>query len=272
MIPIYYNDDISQNLTFLPFLVAHLDFGQDSIIIAPNSISESHDPFINKIYYHVNGINLTNIAIRAFIFESKLCLALIFPTGLTDRGGRSRLFISCGFLIKPEFMNLPNPIFHHFLKIILETINSCFSISLPEEGAERLHLYIRNYEKDNDFHIKISMALNFMLRSSQILGEIPIKLHRKNFLSYLKVNKKEKTPKIIYYNRDINLDDLIQIFLSKVLDDLKDLGQTGLQEIFSVNEKLDVGKLLMIPMPKIFDDAVDIKIMNWKKNRYLCIY
>ena len=105
-----YPDDCTRELSFLPFLISHLDMTQDTLIAGPQSLFNfSCDKFIEDVYSHIRVTNLREVALRCFIFTSKLCIALILPTQLTDRGGRPGLFVTIGYLIDIKYLSYGYP-------------------------------------------------------------------------------------------------------------------------------------------------------------------
>src|SRR5207237_1759153 len=81
-LPLYYPDDGSRGAALLPFLVAPVAEFQDTLIVGLQSVAKLHDQFVNELYRHINNVNkvkVDGLAARAFLFRSKLCLAIILP-------------------------------------------------------------------------------------------------------------------------------------------------------------------------------------------------
>lgn len=262
-------------LSFMPFLIGHLDMTQDTLIVGPESLFESsHDKFIEEFYSQIRITDLKEIALRSFIFMSKLCIGLILPTQLTDRGGRKGLFVTIGYLIDNKYLNYsyPNYIFVEFLKYILKAFNCFLSLSLPFEGSDTIIESLQN--DNNDGYIKkLELVVDSLLISSSIFNSILKKNKLYRIVNIIKnIKGKTKIPKVILYPDNIKFDVILEIFVKEVIQGIKKLGNTGLQEIITGGNKFEIGHLLIMQSPKYIVNFEEIKIDKLREIKYIKIY
>lgn len=269
----YYSDS-NRKMPFLPFLVAPVGNMQDTIIVAPQSIAYFQKTFVNSLYSDIGNTNLRSIAARTFIFDSKLCIAVILPTELSDVGGRHGLKLSLGFFIQDEHFRLRSSILAEYLELIFDNFNRIFNISLPKDGGGWLINQLQSNvssESRQLFILKLSAIIESLLMASIAVGEIS-----KSKSSWIdKIKWKfvfgKKLPKAIFYPAGINQQFILNIYLRELGKCLNRKGRTIVQEMTD-NRQQSIDLMPVVEFSEILASANKAKLNKINGKSYLNIY
>ncbi len=273
-LPHYYADNVLIDSPFMPFIVAPVGVSQDTLVLGPQSVAEVHDEFINSLYRHIGSYKIEEMTARAFIFHSKVCVAVLLPTQVTDEGGRDGLIVSIGFFVRRKYIRVQSSILADYLKIYMQTINRQFSLSLPESGSDQLMEIIGGAQGNSDQRkeplFKLQSVMDMLLLASITVGEISKKLPWWSKLPRL--GPRHRLPKTIYYQTGSSYDDVLNIFLKELNQGLKGLGKTGVQQLFDRPDEGE-GLISLIPFTSpIIEDAKAIKLGKCRGKSYLKVY
>lgn len=271
--PIYY-PDAEPNMPFLPFLVAPIGNFQDTLIIGPQSIAKLHDQFINTLYAQIANVTLQSIAARIFVFDSKLCIAVIFPTNVSDKAGRPGLTISMGFFVKDKNYRFHSLILASYLDILFQNFNRVFVLSLPDGGAGKLLNRIQTEQESENWQIvflNLHAILESLLLASVTVGEISDYNNSWLKLPNLNLGWNRKLPKAIFYPAGSDQKEILSIFLKEVGKCFTRRGRTVVWEMIK-NQQSYIDLMPVIEFPEILADAHKVKLRKSQGKGYLTIY
>jgi hypothetical protein len=270
---IYY-PDTDRSVPFLPFLVAPLGDLQDTLILGPQSVARIHDQFINSLYAQIGNRNLQSIAARVFVFNSKLCIAILFPTNLIDKAGRPGLTLSMGFFVNDRNYRLRNSILASYLNILFQNFNRLFNLSLPTKGADQLLHYIQakqGSETHQIFLLNLNAILEALLLASITVGEISeSKTSWFKFPNWI-FRRNRKLPKAVFYPAGSNQQEILSIFLQELGKCLNRFGRTVVQEMIK-DRQHSIDLMPVIEFSEILADASKVRLGKSRGKGYLTIY
>jgi hypothetical protein len=271
---IYYSDDLRRNIPLMPFLVAPVAHFQDTLIVGPQSIAALHDQFINSLYSQIGDVKLQGIVARAFVFDSKLCIAVILPTSLSDEGGRTGLTLSIGFFVRDREFRLCSSTLSLYMDIYLKSLNRIFSLTLPSEGADELLQLIQSEQgtgTQQRARLGLHTVLDSLLLSSIAAGEISSSISSRLKLPRWYFRRKRKLPKAIFYPAGASQQEVLGIFLSELGQGVSRAGITGVQELFE-REQQSFELTPIMPFSNLLADARKVKLKKSNGKSYLTIY
>ena len=247
----------------MPFIVAPFNNFQDTMVLGPQSVSDKHDDFINALYGQIKSLRLERIAARAFIFQDKICISLMFPTQVADAGGRKGLMITLGFLTNRKIFEDNGLVFSEYFELIFKVLNNHLNLHLPNFGMDQL---IKDLNDPSDYiYDKFQSTLDTLLFASKI---IRIKTSTWSFQLFY---RKPKTPKVIYYGGIVDKGNIIDIFLNEVGRFLHRCDIMAIQES-SVTQEDNKQIISILPMPYNIASANSITIGKYAKGVYIRIY
>lgn len=272
-IPYYYEDNPEDDLSLMPFLVAPLGDFQATLILGPQSVAAQHDKFIDSLYRQYTHIDhIKGMYVRAFIFNSRLCLSITLPTSLKDKGGREGLSISIGLFAKRRIFGRFNSVLTAYLKIFLENLNRCFSLSLPTIGADKLLETIQkshNSKDAFDIFVQLLTTLDVLFVASRTIEGLLKTIPWYKAFRFWLWKRKRTSPKTILYPPNANYEEVLAIFLKELNRNLNRLGKTGIEELF---DNSDLGIVSLLPTPQAIINARKVRLGNYRGQPYYRIY
>lgn len=272
-LPQYYEADTDDAPPFMPFIVAHVESSQDTLVVGPQRVAEAHDKFVDSLYGPVSGQKIEGMTARAFLFNSQMCVAVLLPTSLTDEGGRSGLLLAMGFFVKGRQIRIQSSTLADYLRIFLQTINRQFSLSLPQSGADRLTEIIREVKEGGQEHrdslFRLQAVMDALLLASTAVGQVSRKLPW--WYKLPRMAPRREVPKTIYYQDGAAYDDVLDIFLKELSRGLKKFGKTGVLSF--PDEAIEVkGLMTLVPFKGPIEDAKAVRLGKSRGRTYLKIY
>jgi hypothetical protein len=271
-LPIYYDERLERGLPFVPFMVAPLERFQDTLIVGPQAVGKSHDEFIDRLYQQIRNSNLKGMGLRAFVFRSRICVAVLLPTPLSDEAGRAGLPISLGFFTRGTAFSLRTSVLPECLRIYLELLSSTFKLSLPHDGASRLLEVIRDaYNGSEDVKSlrvgELMAVLNSLFTIAATAGDLYRSRRR---WTYLRWRRPRKLPKVILYEADSNYDDLLQVFFRELDVGIRRVGTTAIQQPFKENDGMDF--IALLPLSTYLAKASSVRLKKYRGKSFLSIF
>jgi len=264
---VYYPDDQYQ---ILPFILAHIGQYQDTLILAPQSLAQKHDQFRNAIYSPLSNRKLLSIYSRAFSYDSRLCITLIFPSILKDEGGRSGLLFTVGCMISQDVFRKYHSVCRTYIKLMITQLNEIFDINLFKNGADNLLSKLQDDKNYGDFRKRLEITRNTLLAFIFPMPKIRNSLFR--FPFSLK-SRKKIIPKAILYPTNSMSEKYLDFFLSEI-DSIFE--ESYLKKINVANVSFDEtpGKdiITLIPVDAIPLDVIDARIKKLGDKKYICLY
>lgn len=276
-LPYYYNDDLGGGLSLMPFLVAPLGEFQASILLGPQSVAELHNQFINDLYSQSHNIDVVKGMIaRAFMFHSRLCLAITLPTEQTDKGGREGLSLTFGVLVNKGVIVKYHFALSAYIKVFIDNLNRVFSLSLPAEGADKFLSLIHLAHEQRDFfdvYTQFLSVLDMLILASRTVEDLCVSIPKTRSLLHRlrRWISRWKVPKVIMYPPDSDYEEILSIFFREFNRKISKLGQTGIQVLLSPTSD-KVGIISLIPAPPVISNARKIKYGKHRGKVYLRIY
>ena len=271
-LPVYFDDKLGE-LPIMPFLVASLQNSQDTLLFAPQDVSDSHDRFIDQLYRDIGYDQKTALSIRCFLFNKMISLALLFPTELRDEGGRAGLTVSIGLLLRGNVFTLQSKAVLNYLKVYLNLLNRTFDLSLPQSGADRFLEKIRSAHSKNELNqhselgTKIITLLDSLIIAAASSGEV---VGSRWKWSRRRWRVKRRLPKVIVYDSQADYYELLGFFLHELDRAVTRKGRTGIHEPFT--DRDGTSCISLLALEGCLRDASRVELKKRHRQRYLNIY
>lgn len=256
---LYYPDEECQ---ILPFIIAPIGEYQDTLILAPQSISKIHDQFIRIIYSPIANENIESIYSRAFNYKSSLCITISFPTKVKDEANRLGMIFTIGCLINQNVFSNHHSVSRTYINLMILLINNLFNINLLNDGANSLLTIL-----EGEINIRKHLLI---IKDVLLISSFAIKKTKTSIFKFSLKKEKRTIPKAILYPPSLELKKYIDLFLNEI------------DSIFeeSYNQKLDIntnGKkvtdfISLIPIKNIPVEITSAKIKKIEKEKYICLY
>ncbi len=144
----YYSDK-----PFQPFISAPVLRQQDSLLLAPQNITKTHNAFLDKIFVHFPDALLTGISYRSFSYDEFIAVAMIFPSDIQENEtGRYGLSLTLGVLIKRNIFEQLKGIAGWYFDNLFQFFDQTFQTDLlGEQGANLFIQKLQNSENSQFF-------------------------------------------------------------------------------------------------------------------------
>jgi hypothetical protein len=252
----------------LPFIVAPFFENQDTLIVAPQILSQKHDEFLNQLYATVPNSTPGNIYVRIFNYESYLVVMVMFSSNQREQGSnRKGLVLTLGALIERQIFGSYDLPSSNFFKIYLTTFSQLFESDVFDIGVDSIIAKINNEEHHPEVKRKLITLLGILLNITETLYKRKRHFWERLFSRKWKLSS---LPEIIIYDK-IATSSFVDIFLSEIdshLDqtwfDKIDVGSPSIEGQKSITFlKLD------FPLP---NDVKAAKVMKFNGEKLIKIY
>jgi len=269
---IIYEEESVYGKHVLPFLVAHMPLVQDTMVVGPTSLARSDKRFVHSLYRRMDDLKLCAAAIRFFRFQSRICVALVLPTGVTDETNRLGLRVAVGVSVSSRLVEDHEFALSSYLSLIMDTLNRLLGLGLPFEGADALLNSIRDPENSADVFSKLSMLVDLTRLASRMLGpELGSRRKPPESIKSLRKKLGQKTPRYILCGADASYLDAVNI-LSATLGPAIWFRDRTIVEGIVEGDRSETECIRLLRMPEIVGAVREAKVFNSAGRKYLLVY